>query len=85
MSDSLSATVIVIEFVSTISANGVLEPDDPLELLEAPELAPPRLPAAEVPVPAVVPEEPEEPEEEPEPEAPEPEEPADTESPGGTL
>ena len=43
MSDSLNATVIVSELVSTISANGLLELDEPLEPLELP-----RLPAADV-------------------------------------
>jgi hypothetical protein len=48
MSDSLKATVIVSELVLTISANGLLELEEPLEALES--LDPPRLPAADVPL-----------------------------------
>jgi hypothetical protein len=49
MSDSLKATVIVIDPVSTISTNPVLDDED--ELLEPVELLePPRLPAALEPV-----------------------------------
>jgi hypothetical protein len=48
MSDSPSATVIVIELVLTISANGELELP---EVEDDDELEPPRLPAAVPPVP----------------------------------
>ena len=48
MSDSLKATVIVIELVLTISANGVAEAEEE----EDEELEPPRVPAV---VPLVVP------------------------------
>jgi hypothetical protein len=53
MSDSLKATVIVSELVLTISANGLLELEDPLDALES--LDPPRLPAADVPLVALEP------------------------------
>src|ERR1700733_12954923 len=46
MSDSLKATVMVSELVLTISANGLVELDDPVEPVEP--LDPPRLPAADV-------------------------------------
>ena len=54
MSDSLNATVIVIESVLTISANAELEPPD-----DEDELEPPRLPAVAPPplAPAPLPEE----------------------------
>ena len=55
MSDSLKATVIVIDPVSTISTNPVLDDEDellePVELLEPPRLEPVlALPVAEDPV-----------------------------------
>jgi hypothetical protein len=77
MSDSLNATVIVSEFVLTISANPALEP------LEDEEEDPPRLPAVAAPplVAAPLPEEPED--DELLDELPEP--PPDTVSPGVKL
>ena len=77
MSDSLSATLIVIELVLTICAN------DELELSDEDEPEPPRLPAAELP-----PADPEPPAEEPDEEEPLEAlevEPPDTLSPGAAL
>jgi hypothetical protein len=62
MSDSLKATVIVSVLVLTISANAVLELEDPVEPAEPLELDPPRLPAVEVPPPDPDEADPEEPE-----------------------
>ena len=77
MSDSLKATVIVIEPVLTISTRPELLEDDDELLLE-----PPRLPAVELePDPELTPEPELELEPEPDPEP----EPAETVSPGETL
>jgi hypothetical protein len=55
MSDSLKATVIDIELVFTISANGVLELEvEPPVVEEEDELEPPRPPAVVEPVLPVV-------------------------------
>jgi len=60
MSDSLNATVIVIESVLTISANAELEPPDDEDELEPPRLPAVELPAPPAPAPVPLPEEPDE-------------------------